>query len=192
MSAVLAAPGRPPAEEQHHLTTFENPFDEEEADNSSYALVSSLLSKVKNTFTSASTQQAQVGAVPSIPVAPLSPSVSNNAPEPAKLPPPKPVHPRVQNVRERPTAALAATRRPAPPLISMTPAISELPSYLYESDTPKSKSGELANLSIVDHEASTSIPGFPIQDDTRSIRTSNSLKRFGSASKLIRRLRGDG
>ena len=153
--------------------------------NSSYASVSSLLSKVKGTVASAST---------SIPVTPLSPSVSNNAREPTKLPPPKPVHPRVQNVRERPTAALAAIRCPAPPLISMTPAISELLLYLYESDTPKSKSDELANLSIVNHEASTSIPGSPIQSDTRSIRTTNSLKRFGSTStsKLICRLRSDG
>ena len=99
-------------------------------ENSSYALVSSLLSKVKGTVASAST---------SIPVTPLSPSVSNNAREPTKLPPPKPVHPRVQNVRERPTAALAAIRCPAPPLISMTPAISELLLYLYESDTPNLK-----------------------------------------------------
>lgn len=192
MSAVSAAPGRLPTEEQHSLTTFGNPFDEEEADNSSYALVSSLLSKVKSTFTSANTQQVPVNAVPSSSTTPLAPSASNNAPEPTKLPPSKPVHPRVQNVRERPSSALAAARRPAPPLVSTTPAVSELPSYLYESDSPKSKSGDLMNLSVVDHEASTCIPGFPIQDDTRSIRTSNSLKRFGSASKVIRRLRGDG
>jgi 1-phosphatidylinositol-3-phosphate 5-kinase len=192
MNAVSAASGRPPVEEQHSLTTFGNPFDEDEADNSSYALVSSLLSKVKNTFTSATNPQVPIGTVPSISAATFPPSVSNNVPEPAKPPPSKPVHPRVQNVRERPTGALAANRRPAPPLISMTPATSELPSYLYESESPKSKSGDLTNLAVVDHEASTSIPGFPIQDDTRSIRTSNSLKRFGSASKLIRRLRGDG
>ena len=98
-------------------------------------------------------------------------------------------NPRVQNVRERPTGALAVT---APPLISMTPAISELPSYLYESESPKSKSGDLTNLAVVDHEASTSIPGFPIQDDTRSIRMSNSLKWFGSPSKLIRQLCSNG
>jgi 1-phosphatidylinositol-3-phosphate 5-kinase len=192
MSAVPVPPGRAPAEEHYSLTTFGNPFDEEEADNSSYALVSSLLSKVKSTFTSASTHPAPAGAVPSSSTTPLPPPTSNSAPEPTKLPPSKPVHPRVQNVRERPTAALAASRRPAPPLVSMTPAVSELPSYLYESDSPKSKSGDLVNLSMADHEASTSIPGFPIHDDARSIRTSNSLKRFGSASKVIRRLRGDG
>lgn len=38
----------------------------------------------------------------------------------------------------------------------------------------------------------TSIPGFPIQDDARSIRTSTSLHRSGSVSKVIRRIRGEG
>ena len=37
------------------------------------------------------------------------------------------------------------------------------------------------------------IPGFPIQDDARSIKTSTgSLHRSGSVSKVIRRIRGEG
>jgi 1-phosphatidylinositol-3-phosphate 5-kinase len=39
---------------------------------------------------------------------------------------------------------------------------------------------------------STSIPGFPMQDDARSIRTAGSLKKNNSVSKVIRRLRGEG
>jgi 1-phosphatidylinositol-3-phosphate 5-kinase len=154
MSAVSAAPGHSSTEEQHSLTTFGNPFDEEEAD-SSYALVSSLLSKVKSTFTSTTTQQVPVSAIPSTP---LLPSTSNSATEPANLPPSKPVHPRIQNVRDRPTSALAAARRPTPPLVSMTPAVSELPSYLYESDSPKLKSGDLTNLSILERLVASRAP----------------------------------
>lgn len=190
--SVSAAASSTLNEDQHSLTTFGNPFDEEEADNSSYALVSSLLSKVKSTFTSGGVQQPPSSAGPSNPSALITNPPANHVPEPLKSPLLKPIHPRVQNVRDRPTTALAAHRRPAPPLVSTTPAISELPSYLYESELPSSKSLDLNVFSPIENEASTSIPGFPIQDDTRSIRTSNSLKRFGSASKVIRRLRGDG
>lgn len=191
MNVVSAAPSVVPNDEPHSLTTFGNPFDEDEADNSSYALVSSLLSKVKSTFTSSATQQtpsvaAALGSAPLV-----SASSSNHAPEPLKSPVLRPIHPRVQNVRDRPTTALAAARRPAPPLVSTTPAMPELPSYLYEPELPSSKSTDINALHI-ENEASTSIPGFPIQDDARSIRTSNSFKRYGSASKVIRRLRGDG
>jgi hypothetical protein len=38
----------------------------------------------------------------------------------------------------------------------------------------------------------TAIPGFPIPDDARSIRTATSLQRSGSVSKVIRRVRGEG
>ncbi|KAF8305006.1 hypothetical protein DL93DRAFT_2144921 [Clavulina sp. PMI_390] len=192
MTAVSAASGLMGSDDQHSLTTFGNPFDDDEADNSSYALVSSLLSKVKNTFTSSSNPASFSTPGASNTAPSTSNSSSNVLPEPLKSPILKPVHPRVQNVRERPTAALAALRRPAPPLISMTPVTSESRSYMNEPELMSAKSVEFSPFSFLNDEGSTSIPGFPIQDDTRSVRTSNSLKRFGSASKVIRRLRGDG
>jgi 1-phosphatidylinositol-3-phosphate 5-kinase len=38
----------------------------------------------------------------------------------------------------------------------------------------------------------TTIPGFSIPEDTKSIRTSVSVKRSASVSKVIRRIRGEG
>jgi 1-phosphatidylinositol-3-phosphate 5-kinase len=38
----------------------------------------------------------------------------------------------------------------------------------------------------------TTIPGFSIPEDARSIRTSVSVKRSASVSKVIRRIRGEG
>jgi 1-phosphatidylinositol-3-phosphate 5-kinase len=38
----------------------------------------------------------------------------------------------------------------------------------------------------------TTIPGFSIPEDARSIRTATSVKRSASVSKVIRRIRGEG
>lgn len=170
------------------LTSFGNPFEEDENDNTSYAIVSSLLSKVKSTFS------AQSGAPSSSSTtAQNQPKSSNAQAEQARAPMPKPALTRVQSARERPSS-LAAVRRPAPPLVSMTPVVSEIPSYIPDTDIPSSRSADLSLFSPIDQEGpfGAGIPGFPIQDDTRSIRTSTSLKRTGTASKVIRRLRGDG
>lgn len=183
MSSAHSVPSR---EDVTALTTFGNPFDEGEGDNTSYAIVSSLLSKVKSTFS------AQSGSSSSN-VAQHQSKASINQTEQARVPSTKPALARAPYARERP-GSLAAVLRPAPPLVSMTPVISEIPSYIPDIDMPSSRSTDLTQFSPTDADGpfSTSIPGFPIQDDTRSIRTSTSLKRTGTASKVIRRLRGDG
>lgn len=75
--------------------------------------------------------------------------------------------------------------------MSLTPAQSELPTYAAELDSagshrpfPGGPDGP---------EYGTAIPGFPIPDDARSIKTSTSLHRSSnSVSKVMRRLRGEG
>ena len=83
-----------------------------------------------------------------------------------------------------------------PPLISLTPVVSELPSFNADQDSRPPSRG--AFLTPSGSEAwdsgmyGTSIPGFPIQDDARSIRTMGSVRRSDSVSKAIRRIRGEG
>ena len=107
--------------------------------------------------------------------------------------------------------SLASSSRPssmtapkaAPPLVSLTPVTSELPRFDIGADDdamrPPSRGGLFyfpSAESISSPDAGfmygTSIPGFPIQDDARSIHTTTSLKRSGSVSKVIRRIRGEG
>lgn len=175
-------------EDVHTLTTFGNPFpDEGEEGNSSYAIMSSLLSKVRNTFSAQSTPfPAGTGAVQA--VSP-QPELARNASNP------RPTLPRMPSTSgDRSIHAPLNARRPAPPLISMTPVISEIPTYLVDPELPTPRNSDLRSGSPMEGDPTfnTGIPGFPIQDDSRSIRTSNSLKRSGTASKVIRRLRGDG
>ncbi|KAH9943988.1 uncharacterized protein BXZ73DRAFT_86972 [Epithele typhae] len=167
------------------LTSF-NPFSEEdEHDQSSYALVSSLFSKVKNTL-SAPLSVAGPSAVP------VHPTTAPDKP-PAEL-----RRPSLQfansnqsnkSAADRNTPFNIVTSNPAPPLVSLTPVISETPSYAGEYDRPPSRGG----LFSLDNPDGYSIPGFPIQDsDARSIRTNVSLRRSASVSKVIRRIRGEG
>jgi 1-phosphatidylinositol-3-phosphate 5-kinase len=80
----------------------------------------------------------------------------------------------------------------APPLVSLTPVVSEAPSYNNDYGSP-SRSGMLYPYDSQDGKPfGTAIPGFPIQDDARSIRTTTSLQQSGSVSKVIRRIRGEG
>jgi len=159
---------QPPANE-FTLTSF-NPFQEDdELDNSSYAYVSSLFSKVRNTF--------------------------------APAPKPQPLHTQAvlrsvteakPRIGERKASLPVVSKNPAPPLVSVTPVVSEAPSV----DTPFSRVGGLFGLAANDAAEGpygTAIPGFPI-DDARSIKTSTSLghKKSTSVSKVIRRLRGEG
>src|SRR5258708_6375029 len=174
-------------EDVHTLTTFGNPFpDEGEEGNSSYAIMSSLLSKVRNTFSVQSTPSpsSMNTAQAALPQPELSRNASN----------PRPTLPRVpSSSKDRSINAFANARRPAPPLISMAPVISKIPTYLNDPEPPTSRNSDLRSGSPMEGDAiNTGIPGFPIQDDTRSVRTSHSLKRHGTASKVIRRLRGDG
>ena len=75
--------------------------------------------------------------------------------------------------------------------MSLTPAQSELPTYAAELDSAGSQRPYAGGLD--GPEYGTSIPGFPIPDDARSIKTSTSLHRSSnSVSKVMRRLRGEG
>lgn len=170
------------------LTSF-NPFSEEdEHDQSSYALVSSIFSKVKNTL-SAPLSSAGPSATPAYPSA---------APERAA---PEQRRPSLQystsnqsnksgGDRSHPFSIVASN--PAPPLVSLTPVVSETPSYAGEYDRSSSR-GDGYYGSETPDGGGYAIPGFPIQDsDARSIRTNVSLRRSASVSKVIRRIQGEG
>lgn len=177
------------------LTSF-NPFSEEdENDQSSYALVTSLLSRVKNTF-------APTLATSSVPVPshqpPSGSSKEGNAFEPARR---ASIHTQNSNISsrsgpERPnTLHRLSSSLPAPPLVSLTPVTSEAPSLNIDHDRPSfrgffpsavTENGDGPGYGIT-------IPGFPIQDsDARSIRTTISTNRQGSVLKTMRRIRGEG
>ena len=178
------------------LTSF-NPFSEEdENDQSSYALVTSLLSRVKNTF-------VPTLATTSNPIPPNQPS-SGGSKEGSTSEPQRraSLHTQNSNVSsrsapERPTPLhKLSSSRPAPPLVSLTPVTSEAPSFNLEYERPPSSRG-LFSSSITENGDGPSygvaIPGFPIQDsDARSIRTTISVNRQGSVSKTMRRIRGEG
>ncbi|KAI0081129.1 hypothetical protein K474DRAFT_1614205 [Panus rudis PR-1116 ss-1] len=176
------------------LTSF-NPFSEEDDnDQSSYALVTSLLSRVKNTLS-----------------APLSSSTAAvSSPQPPSVPPPPSSTQTADSRRpsihqsnsansnksnaERPTSLTVNPANPAPPLVSLTPVTSETPSYVDNERTPSQ--GAYYSPDLGDGGGyGTAIPGFTIQDsDARSIRTtaSTNMKRSASVSKVIRRIRGEG
>lgn len=177
------------------LTSF-NPFSEEdENDQSSYTLVTSLFSKVRNTLAAPlSSAVAAAGGSPNPSAA--SPNVS--APEVKRLPIANVQHPSTSTVRsvdKPPNVLRTASSKPAPALVSLTPVVSEAPSLLNEHDRPSSRNGSIYTPGYEPTEGGvfgTSIPGFPIQDDARSIRTTASIRRSASVSKAIRRIRGEG
>lgn len=178
------------------LTSF-NPFSEEdENDQSSYALVTSLLSRVKNTFvpTLATSSNPAPSNQP-----PSGGSREGSTSEPQRR---ASLHTQNSNVSsrsapERPTPLhRLSSSRPAPPLVSLTPVTSETPSFNLEYDRPPSSRGFFPS-SVTENGDGPSygvaIPGFPIQDsDARSIRTTISVNRQGSVSKTMRRIRGEG
>ncbi|TFK26731.1 hypothetical protein FA15DRAFT_667221 [Coprinopsis marcescibilis] len=180
------------------LTSF-NPFSEEdEHDQSSYNLVTSFLSKMKSisaplssavaaastssTLSTATTTTAQSGSTelrrPSLATAPTSNSSLS-----------------VKSTSDRPHSMYTAPAQVAPPLVSLTPAQSEVPTFSLEYD--QSPQRQSANFTPFESAESglfggTSIPGFPIPDDTRSIKTATTLHRSHSVSKVMRRIRGEG
>ena len=165
------------------LTSF-NPFSEEdEHDQSSYAIVTSLFEKVKNTL-----------------AAPLSSAAANNTSATVVNPPTAkdltiPINPPSRPQPERPNSLAIVPSNPAPPLVSLTPVVSEAPSYNTEYDRPPSRGGLFSSPTDSSEGLyGTAIPGFPIADDARSIRTTGSanLRRTASVSKVIRRIRGEG
>jgi 1-phosphatidylinositol-3-phosphate 5-kinase len=102
-----------------------------------------------------------------------------------------PIPPTRTSGSDRPNPLFTAPASAAPPLVSLTPAQSELPTYAAELDPPGSHRPHPVGLDAPEY--GTSIPGFPIPDDARSIKTSTSLHRSSnSVSKVMRRLRGEG
>lgn len=176
------------------LTSF-NPFSEEdENDQSSYALMSSIFSKVKNTFTtplSSAPPPSTAGAsalgppnsAPTERRRPANSVVQNNSNESS------------QSSSERPPSLTVVPSNAAPPLVSLTPVVSEGLSFNIDFDLSLSR-GALVNPSTSDSLDGglygTTIPGFSIPEDARSIRTTTSVKRSASVSKVIRRIRGEG
>ncbi|KAG8834793.1 1-phosphatidylinositol-3-phosphate 5-kinase, partial [Serendipita sp. 399] len=151
---------QPPANE-FTLTSF-NPFQEEdELDQSSYAYVSSLFSIVKNTF-----------------AAPASKPPSAPAPGPQVAPASQP------RIGERKASLQIPHRNLAPPLVSVTPVISEAPSLQRDFESPVSRTGlfGFGTNDSTEGPYGTAIPGFPIADDARSIKTSTSIGHKKSAS----------
>jgi len=182
-------------EDATSLTSF-NPFSEEdEHDQSGYALVTSLFSKVKTSLSNQlSSNKEPVLNIPTSPV----PTVDKRftlSPRPTPI-----IRPSVAST-SRPGSMTAP--KAAPPLVSLTPVISDPPRFDNGTDEepmrPPSRGGlfyspTTDNMGGFDpgFVYGTSIPGFPIQDDARSIRTSGSFSRSQPVSKVIRKIRGEG
>ncbi|KAJ7269256.1 hypothetical protein B0H12DRAFT_1094894 [Mycena haematopus] len=177
------------------LTSF-NPFSEEDENDQSF--VTSIFSRMKNTL---SAPLASVTATSSAPsnYASTSANATASAAEPRR---PSyganhansSLSTRTFASADRPTSLSAVhAAAPAPPLVSLTPAQSEVPTYSVEYERSPSRSGMFPSYDSQDGGIfGTSIPGFPIQDDARSVKTTTSLHRSNSVSRVIRRIRGEG
>ncbi|KZV84292.1 hypothetical protein EXIGLDRAFT_293756, partial [Exidia glandulosa HHB12029] len=198
------------------LTSF-NPFsDEDEREHSSYALMTSLLSKVKHSLTaplSSPSPPPPSHPAPS-PAAPIpiphassttvrtTVSAGSGSTGDSVLAAPRPR----RATRDKPHAMLkAAAMKPAgiaPPLVSRTPALSEPVTSFHDGDGASLRSAAFfGDNQDMYGSVGTSIPGFPnIQDDAKSIHTIasasisalNNLNKGPSVSKIIRRIRGEG
>lgn len=190
------------------LTSF-NPFSEEdEHDQSSYTLVSSLFTRVKNSLAAPlSNAVAAASGTPS--PSPALPVQANTTPSDSEVKRINDKNAGTQNlspasrpqneVRPRPLKfGSAAGPSLAPPLVTPLSVDSELrdpPTYNVDFESPSTPA--FYSPTGDSHEGGlfgTAIPGFPIQDqsDARSIHTTTSLRRSESVSKIIRRIRGDG
>ena len=174
------------------LTSF-NPFSEEdENDQSSYTLVSSIFSRMKSTLSAP--LSSAVGTTSSI-----QPSSNITNQQIGASDSRRPSYTTGSNfssrttASERPNPLIAAPSQTAPPLVSLTPAHWEIPTYTEEYERQMSQKASISPaVDYGDGILFGSIPGFPIQDDARSIKTSASIHRSGSVSKVMRRLRGEG
>jgi 1-phosphatidylinositol-3-phosphate 5-kinase len=204
------------------LTSF-NPFSEEdENDQSSLTLVSSLFSRMKNTLAAplsaatASVSSSSNAAGTGTGTGAGGASSATGGGTEARRPSMSATQTSQSNSSSagRSTGAGAGVDRPsslsvvpparsAPPLVSLTPVISEVPTFNIEYDaSPGGGGGGGGGVNsrpftpIFDQGENgffgTSIPGFPIQDDARSIRTTASVNRSASVSKVMRRIRGEG
>ncbi len=186
-----------PLEDVTSLTSF-NPFSEEdENDQSSYALMTSLFSKVKNTFTTPLSSTPSSSAAGASATGP-----PNSVPTERRRPPISAVQSNSSNESsrsssERPSSLTVVPSHVAPPLISLTPVVSEGLSFNIDFDLPLSR-GVFNRINPSTSDSldgglyGTTIPGFSIPEDARSIRTTTSVKRSASVSKVIRRIRGEG
>ena len=169
------------------LTSF-NPFSQEdENDQSSYTLVTSLFSRVKNSLSAPLSVVANSPAIPNgLSNEQRRPSVSTNHNSHSTMN-------RSSNA-DKPISLALVPSNPAPPVISLDPVVSEAPSFSDYIERLPSRGGIYTPLYETNDGGmfGTSIPGFPIPDDTRSIRTAASVNRSGSVSKVIRRIRGEG
>lgn len=180
------------ADDVTSLTSF-NPFSEEdENDQSSYTLVTSIFSRMKNTLSAP--LSSAVGTTSN-----TQPSTNTTNPSTGVSDARRPSYTTAQSgsnfssrttTSERPNPLISAPPQTAPPLVSLTPAHSEIPTEygrLMPQRTPYSPAVDFGDVMPFG-----SIPGFPIQDDARSVKTSTSIHRSGSVSKVMRRLRGEG
>lgn len=189
------------------LTTF-NPFsDEDEREHSSYALMTSLLSKVKHSLTAplsstppppqpspfpaALNSNASTSTVRTTASAGSASGESIVAPRPRRATRDK-LHPMLQAAALKPSGV-------APPLVSRTPALSEPAMNFQDSESVTLRSVAFFGDQDMYGSVGTSIPGFPnIQDDAKSVHTIASLSALNignkgpSVSKIIRRIRGEG
>ena len=178
------------------LTSF-NPFSEEdEHDQSSYTLVTSIFSRMKTTLSAPLSSAVGVSTNASV-------SHNTNTTTIVGTETRRPSYTTAQTgtstFSSRTNASnplAAAPAQTAPPLVSLTPAESELPTYTVEYDRSSQIHSRAPPSPLFDVGENvpfgTSIPGFPIQDDARSIKTATSAHRSGSVSKVMRRLRGEG
>ncbi|KAJ7654729.1 hypothetical protein B0H17DRAFT_1266831 [Mycena rosella] len=180
------------------LTSF-NPFSEEDENDQSFASI--LFSRMKNTLSGplASVAAASSSGAPSNATTSANAAAATAEPRRSSYN----IHQTNLNISSRTSASadrpnsLSAVHaaHPAPPLVSLTPAQSEVPTYSVEYERSPSRTGMFTLPSYDSQDGGifgTSIPGFPIQDDARSIKTTTSLHRSNSVSKVIRRIRGEG
>jgi 1-phosphatidylinositol-3-phosphate 5-kinase len=197
----------------HQLTSY-NPFSEEdEHEQGSYnALVTSLFSRVRTSLVGGGVggggrESLSGGGEENVEgdnKANASPALmipKENTKEPTR---PMPVSNNSNGSNGRPNALSLSLPSTAPPLVSLTPVTSESP-FLhgqgFGGGHQHSGSNDYGFYSPLDDTFGggafgTSIPGFPIADDARSVRTSLSIsgnpQGKGGVSRVIRKIRGEG
>ncbi|KAJ7070594.1 hypothetical protein C8F01DRAFT_1106988, partial [Mycena amicta] len=174
------------------LTSFP-PFSKDEDENEE-SFVTSIFARMKNTLAPLTAASTSTPSHPSTSTNPTVPSSESRRPS-YNIPQLNPnLSSRTASSNDRPNSLSAVhAAHPAPPLVSLTPAQSEVPTYSVEFDRSPSRGGVFPSYDSQDGGIfGTSIPGFPIQDDARSIKTTASLHRSNSVSKVIRRIRGEG
>jgi 1-phosphatidylinositol-3-phosphate 5-kinase len=177
------------------LTSF-NPFAEEDENDQAPYTFTSILSRVKNTFAASAAAAAAAAVTRDQNANANAANVIDSQRRPSfnTTPSQNSTSSAKSTATERPFSISTVPAPAAPPLVSLTPAQSEIPSFTVEYDPSYTHRNTSSPIYDPGEGISfgTSIPGFPIQDDVRSVRTTTSLHRSGSVSKVMRRLRGEG